>query len=173
MAEGQRDDRGALVIGLVDRGRDRAEQRERLHVDRLELDVRCVERRGKVVDGLAVRGRQDHAVRNTASVEIRRTDDVVVHYRLVHRDRERLVCTERDGVGELLVVVDPVDVEDADTDPVRSDSEANALPGQVVLLEELVERTAERRDVADLAADHDAGLERLACKLDELRPPLL
>src|SRR5882724_5205890 len=108
-------------------------------------------------------------MRNTASFELLRADDVVIHHRLVHRDRERLVRTERDGVGELLLVVDSVDVEDADTDPVRSDPEANAFPRQIVLLEELVERTAERRDVADLSADDDAGLERLAGELDQLR----
>ena len=58
------------------------------------------------------------------------------------------MSAERDGVGELLFVVDPVDVENPDTDAVRADAEADALAGKVVLLEELVERAAECRDVA-------------------------
>ena len=112
-------------------------------------------------------------MRESAAVERLRADDVVVHHRLVHRDRECFVRTEGDSIGELLFVVDAVDVEDAHTDAVRPDAEADALARQVVLLEELVERTGERSDVADLAADDDAGLERLAGELDDLGPPLL
>ena len=127
-----------------------------------------------MVDRLAVRGGKDHAMRDVAAVERLRADDVVVHDGLVHRDRQRFVSAERDGVGELLLVVDPVDVQDADADAVRADAEPDALARQLVLLEELVERAGERRDVPDLAADDDAGLERLARELARAsEPPLL
>ena len=77
------------------------------------------------------------------------------------------MSAEGDSVRELALVVDSVDVEDADADPVRPDAEAHVLARQVVLREELVERTAERGDVAHLAGDDDAGLERLTRHLDE------
>ena len=70
--------------------------------------------------------------------------------------------TKRDGVAELLRVVDAVDVENADADPVGADPEPNVLARQVVLGEELVERLCERGNVAHLAADDDAWLERFA-----------
>ncbi len=65
--------------------------------------------------------------------------------------------------------VDPVDVEGAHADPVRGEPEANAAARQLVLREERVERLRERSDVAHLAADDDAALERPARHLDELR----
>ena len=99
---------------------------------------------------------------------------MVVEHRLVDRDRERLVRAEADRVRELPLVVDAVELEDADADPVRGDAEADAAAGKLVLREELVERRRERRDVPHLAADDDARLERLARELEQLRrPPLL
>ena len=85
-----------------------------------------------------------------------RSDDVVVEHGLIHRDRKRFVRTERDRVAKLLRVVDPVDVENADTDAVGADAKPHILARQVVLREELIERFCERRDVAYLAADDHA-----------------
>ena len=94
---------------------------------------------------------------------------MVVEDGLVERDRERLVRAEAHGVRELALVVDAVDVERADADAVRPDAEPDAAARKLVVGEEPVERRRERRDVAHLAADDDAGLERTPRELHELR----
>src|SRR5207248_7764459 len=101
--------------------------RERLDVDRRELYACRVERSSEVVDRLAIGRGQDHPVRDRTIVTRARTYDVVIQDCLVHWDRQRLVRAERDGVRKLPLVVDAVDVEDADSDPVRADAEPHVL----------------------------------------------
>ena len=122
-----------------------------------------------VIDRLLV-GRCEHdAVGDVARLVDGVADDAVVEHGLVDRDRKRLVRAEADGVRKLALVVDAVDVERAHADAVRPDAEADAAARQLVVGEEPVERRRERRDVAHLAGDDDARLERLARELDELR----
>ena len=94
---------------------------------------------------------------------------MVVEHGLVDRDRDLLVGAEADGVVELPLVGDPVDVERTHADPVRGEPEADAPARELVLREEGVERARESDDVAHLAADDDPALERAAGHLDELR----
>ena len=72
-------------------------------------------------------------------------------------------------VLELLDVVDAADVEGPDADAVVRDSKPHALSGQLVPLEEVLQRGGERLRVAELSADDDPGLELLARHLDQLR----
>ena len=76
---------------------------------------------------------------------------------------------EPDCVRELPLVLDPVDVEAADADAVRRQAQSDTAPRQLVPGEEAVERPRERGDVAHLATDYDAGAERAARDLDEIR----
>ena len=77
---------------------------------------------------------------------------------------------EADRVRELALVVDPVDVERAHADPVRADAEPDAPARQLVArVKKLSSAAASAGDVAHLAADDDAGLERNARELHELR----
>ncbi len=75
---------------------------------------------------------------------------------------------EPNGVAELTIVLDSLDVEGTHADAVRPDAEANAAARQLVLGEEAIERRAERRHVAHLAGHHDSRRQRGPCKLDEL-----
>ena len=100
---------------------------------------------------------------------------MVVEDGLVERDRQGLVRSEPNDVAELALVVDAFDVDRAHADAVGADAEPDAPARKLVVAEEAVERRRERRDVAHLAADDDAGLERNPRELHELRggPPLL
>ena len=93
----------------------------------------------------------------------------VVENRFVERDREHLFGPEADGVVELLRVADTFDLEDANADPVVREPEPDSALGQLVELEEALQRDAERLGVPDLAGHDDARLERLAEDIDELR----
>ncbi len=95
-------------------------------------------------------------------------EDDVVEHGLVERDRKDLLGAEADRVLELLLVRDSVDLEDAHADPVVRDTEPNAALRKLVELEEALERVAQRVRVADLAGDDEAGLERLAERVDQL-----
>ncbi len=72
------------------------------------------------------------------------------------------------ALSSCLRVLDADDVEGADADPIVRDAEPDALARQVVALEELAQRDCERLGVAELAADHDAVLERRGHRLKEL-----
>src|SRR5262249_62412936 len=97
-------------------------------------------------------------------------DEPVVGPGLVARNRQGLVRLEPTRVGELAVVLDlVVDLDSAHADAVRADAEPDAPARQLVLREEPVERRRQRFRVAHLSADDNAGLERDACELHELR----
>ena len=89
-------------------------------------------------------------------------EHLVVEDGLVDRNREGFLRAEMDRVRQLLRVVDPDDVEGADTDAVVGDPEADALARQLVLLEELLQGHREGFRVAQLAAYDDPVLEGLA-----------
>ena len=95
-----------------------------------------------VVDRLLVGGREQDAPGDGAGLVHRLADDVVVEHGLVERDRQRLVRPEADGVAELALVVDAVDVDRAHADAVGADAEPDAPARQLVLGEEAVERGA-------------------------------
>ncbi len=122
-----------------------------------------------MIDRLAIRRGQHDAPGDAAIVVRLLADDVVVEHGLVHRNRQRFVSAEPYGVPELSGIVDPLDVERAHTDAVRADADADALARELVLGEERVERIAECRDIADLAANDDSGRKRLTGQLHELR----
>ena len=94
---------------------------------------------------------------------------MVVEDGLVERDRQGLVRSEPNDVAELALVVDAFDVDRAHADAVGADAEPDAPARKLVVGEEAVERRRERRNVAHLAADDDAGLERNPRELHELR----
>src|SRR5205085_12476070 len=100
---------------------------------------------------------------------LRLAEDAVVEDGLLDRDRERLLRAEADRVPELLRVDDADDVERPNADPVARDAEPDAAPRELVLAEERLERLGERLRVAQLAGNDDAGVERLARELEELR----
>src|SRR5205085_7985241 len=83
-------------------------------------------------------------------------------------DRQRFLRAESDRVVGLLRIVDAVDVEGAHTDAVVRNTEPDAALGKLVLGEEVLEREPERVRVAKLAADDDAGTERLTSDLQQL-----
>ena len=87
------------------------------------------------------------------------------------RDGQNLVGLEPDGIVEPRVVLDTDNVEDPHTDAVAPHSEPYVAAGQVLLLEEGLQRPRQRIPVANFAADDDAGLERATGELQEL-PPL-
>jgi hypothetical protein len=150
-----RDDGGRRVAG--DRRRDGAQQGERLEVDRVDFDAGLLAGGDVAVDGVAVRSGEDDAADGSAGIVESLRDDVVVEHRVVDRDGERVVCPETDRVLELVLVVDPCELERAHTHAVRRDAEADAAPRKLVRAEELIERRGERGDVAHLAGDDDAA----------------
>ena len=95
-------------------------------------------------------------------------EDVEVHHGFVDRNRQKLVRPEADRVGELVLVLDPGDLDLADADSSVRKTEPDVLPRKIVLLEERRQRSTERNRVAHLAARHDAGRKGLAMKLEHL-----
>src|SRR5205823_5462860 len=91
-----------------------------------------------------------------------------VEHCFVERDRQRLLRTELNRVGELLLLGDADNVEDADADAVARDAEPHALPWELVPREEALERIAERLGVAKLSSHDDPRGERLTGELLDL-----
>src|SRR5438067_12485017 len=83
------------------------------------------------------------------------------------------MCPEADRVLELVLVVDPGELERAHPHAVRCDAEADAVPRKLVLAEELVERGRKRGDVAHLAGHDDAAGQWPACELEQPRGPVV
>ena len=77
---------------------------------------------------------------------------------------------EPDRIVELRFVLDTDKVEDPHTDAVTPDSEPYVAAGQVLLLEEGLQRAGQSIPVANFAADDDAVLERTTGDLQELSP---
>src|SRR5262249_46468117 len=169
VAERQRDDRSRPVSVHRDPGTHGAKQSERLEVDADQLDPREPAGLDVVVDRLLVRGREYDTACNAAVVVRGLADDVEVEDGLVDRNRQCLVGTEANGVPELALIVDSLDVESTDADTVRPDPEPDVAAGQLVIREEPVQRVAEGLDVADLSRDDDPGGEWCTGKLHEPR----
>src|SRR5207249_4194017 len=96
-------------------------------------------------------------------------EHLVVEHCLLDRDRQHLLGAEADRVLELLRIVDPGDLEDADADAVVGDPEADALPRQFVLPEERAQLLGEELWLAQLAAYDETVVELLTGDLDQLR----
>src|SRR5207244_4152438 len=92
----------------------------------------------------------------------------VVGHGFVDRAWPRRLRADTNRIRELLLVLDAGDLEGADTDPVVRKAEPNALLGQAVLREEVLERLGERFGIAQLPADDDARGERLTRDLQQL-----
>src|SRR5205823_758454 len=159
---------GRLLLGGA-RGRQRAQEREGLEVDPDDGQPGLATRGDVAVDELAVGDDEEDAADPLALLGLRLAEDAVVEDGLLDRDRERLLGAEADRVPELPRVDDADDVERSHADPVARDAEPDAPPRELVLAEEGLQRLDERLRVAQLAADDDAGVERLARELEELR----
>ena len=125
------------------------------------------------LDELAVGDDEQHAADTDAVLADAVVEDPVVEHGLVEGDRQGLLRPEANGVGQLLRVVDPGDLEGADADPVVRDPEAHAVARQLVLAEEGLQHRGELLRLAQLAADDDAALERHARHPDDLRAALV
>ena len=114
-------------------------------------------------DEIAVGDDEEDALRRRAAVGRSgpSREDLEVEHCLVDRDRQRLLGAEANGVGELLRIVDAGDLDRADADAVVGEADADVALRQLVLPEELLERLAERLDLAHLAAG-DRRLEAAA-----------
>ena len=167
VADRDRDEPAGRLVSSC-RSLERAQQGERLEVDPDDLQAGAPARLQVAIDDLAVGDDEEDALPGRAVLALALVEDDVVEHGLVERDRKNLLGAEADRVLELLLVRDAVDLEDAHADPVVRDTEPNAALRKLVELEEALERVAQRIRVADLAGDDEAGLERLAERVDQL-----
>ena len=112
------------------------QQRERLEIDAAEPDSGGATRVDEGLDLVARGDDEQHAADDLPAFRHALVYNAVVEDRLVDRDREHLVGLEPDGVVESLLVVDPRDVERADTDAVARDADPDVLLRKLVLGEE-------------------------------------
>ena len=169
MADRNDDDGGvggaSLVLG---RGGERAQKREGFEVDPREPDAGLLAGRHVAVDQLAVGDDEQDPADLVAVLVDAVAEHLVVEHCLLDRDRQHLLRAEADRVLELLRIVDPGDLEDADADAVVGDPEADALPRQLVLPEERAQLFGEELWLAQLPAYDETVVELLAGDLDEL-----
>ena len=144
------------------------EQSKRLEVDPDDLQTRLLARIDVAIDELAVGDDEENAADGLPFVVDRLGEHLVVEHRILDRDRQHFLRAESNRVRKLLRVVDAGDLEGPDADPVVRDSEPDSALREVVTLEEVPQRNRERLRVAELPADDDAVVERLAHGLDEL-----
>src|SRR3954452_23427901 len=154
---------GILRLGLA----ERAQERERLEVDPRQPHAGLLAGRDVTVDQLAIGDHEQDPANLVAVVVEPLAEDVVIEYRLLDRNRERLLGAEADGVFELLRVVDAGDLEDPDADAVVRDAQAHALARKLVLAEERLQGLGEELGLTQLAADDDAPVEVLSRDLDQ------
>src|SRR6266404_6217164 len=148
----------------------RAQHGERLEVDAGDGDARFLAGEDVAFDELPVGDDEQYAPNGLARLLVGGLrEQLPVEHRLLERDRQCLLRTELDCIGELLRVVDTVDLEGPDADAVVGDAEPNALLRQLVLREHFLERLRERFDVAQLATDDNAVRERCTRDLVQLR----
>ncbi len=169
MADRDRNDGAALGAGkrVVWLG-DGTEECKCLEVDADDLQTRLLARIDVAIDELAVGDDEENTADGLPFGVDRLGEHLVVEHRVLDRDRQHLLRTEANRVRKLLRVVDADDVERSDADPVVRDSQADAALREVVTLEEVPQRNGESLGVAELPADDDALVERLAHGLHEL-----
>src|SRR6185295_5460583 len=165
-ADGSDDDRSVAALGGL--RSESAQQRERLEVDAGQPDPGLLAGGHVALDEVAVGDDEQNSVLLLALVVDALAEQLVVEHGVLERDRERLLGAEVNGVLELLRVVDPAELEHADTDAVARDPEPHALTRKLVFAEERLQRGRERVGLAELTADDDALVERGAGHLDDL-----
>ena len=149
-------------------GRQGAEESERLQVDAEQANAGEPASLHVVGDQVAVRDDEEDALRRRAVGGGPFAEDLEVEHGLVDRDRERLLGAEAHGVGQLLRILDPRDLDGADADAVVREADPDVALGELVLPEELLERLGERLDLPHLAAGDHAGRQRRAGELHDL-----